>query len=310
VTTLVRPREGRLALDGLYEGVPDYLRRPLTRWLENVYTIRPDTLAPVMDEAGLQRLAALLRIDLRGTDGYGMLIGILAWADDDDERLLDVIHYTLQIPTRMPKMWNELEILRAYGSSTWQATEKGLLGRVDETVVKAFNAVVAVPDSASDHLALAWVGAYGRHPHPASAWHHSIKALEASLLEVVFPDNPTATLSDVINELSTGPWTLQVRGRAREYRIDPLIQMLELVWPDPNRHESATLEPGATKEEACAVVQLTAAIVQWRRDGQIVKKSDPGLFDETVVADSIPASAVAATPSSDAHGACAAGSGG
>ena len=127
MTTLVRPREGRLALDGLYEGVPDYLRRPLTRWLENVYTIRPDALAPVMDEAGLERLAALLRIDLRGTDGYGMLIGILAWADDDDERLLDVIHYTLQIPTRMPKMWNELEILLAYGSSTWQATEKGLL---------------------------------------------------------------------------------------------------------------------------------------------------------------------------------------
>jgi hypothetical protein len=177
-------------------------------------------------------------------------------------------------------------------------------------VVKALNAVVAVPDSASDHLVLAWAGAYGRHPHPASAWHHSIKALEASLLEVVFPDNPTATLSDIINELNTGPWTLQVRGPAREYRIDPLVQMLELVWPDPNRHESATLEPVANKEEACAVVQLTAAIVQWRRDGQIVKKSDPGLFEETVVSDSVPASAVAATPSSDAHGDCAAGSGG
>jgi hypothetical protein len=38
--------------------------------------------------SGLDRLAALLRIDLRGTDGYGMLSGILAWAGDDDERLL------------------------------------------------------------------------------------------------------------------------------------------------------------------------------------------------------------------------------
>jgi hypothetical protein len=273
VTTLVRPREGRLALDGPYEGVPDYLRRPLTRWLENAYTIRPDTLAPGMDEEGLERLAALLRIDLRGTDGYGMLIGILAWTDDDDERLLDVIHYTLQIPTRMPKLWNELEILLAYGSSIWQATDKGLQRRVDETVVKAFNAVIGVPDKASDHLALAWAGAYGRHPHPASAWHHSIRALEASLRDVVRPNDPTATLSDVINELSTGPWKLEIRGRARDHTIDPLVQMLELVWPDPNRHDSGTPEPAATREEACAVVQIAAAIVQWRRDGRIVKNA-------------------------------------
>jgi hypothetical protein len=91
VTTLARPREGRPVLDGPYAGVPDYLHRPLTRWLENVYTVKPDALAPEMDEVGLERLAALLRIDLRGTDGFGMLIGILAWADDDDERLLDVI---------------------------------------------------------------------------------------------------------------------------------------------------------------------------------------------------------------------------
>ena len=61
---------------------------------------------------------------------------------------------------------------------------------------EAFNAVTAVPDSASDHLALAWAGAYGRHPHPASAWHHSIKALEASLRRSSVRTTPTATLSD------------------------------------------------------------------------------------------------------------------
>jgi hypothetical protein len=271
VTTLVRSRDGRPAIDGPYEGVPDHLRRPLTRWLENVYTIRPDTLAPDMDEAGLERLAALLRINLRGTDGYGMLSGILAWIDEDDERLLDVIHYTLQIPTRMTKKWDELEILLAYGGSMWQATGKGLQRRVHATAMEALDTVVAVPDTASDHLARAWTGAYGRNPHHASAWHHSIKALEASLRTVVCPDDPTATLSDIISELKTGQWKLGVRGPDRDYAIDPLIRMLQLVWPDPNRHGSATPEPSATQEEACAVVQLAVAIVQWARDGQIVE---------------------------------------
>jgi hypothetical protein len=272
VTTQLTAREGRPALDGPYEGVPDYLRRPLIRWLENVYTVTPDTLAPDMDEAGLERLAALLRIDLRGTDGYGMLIGILAWTDDDDERLLDVIHYTLQIPTRRPNMWNELEVLLAYGGSKWAATGKGLQLRVDAIAMEAFSTVIAVPDGASDHLPLAWAGAYGRNPRPASAWHHSIKALEASLQGVVCPNNSTATLSQVIDELKTGQWKLEVRGRARDYSIDPLVQMLELVWPDPNRHGSPTPELPATKEEARAVVQLAVTIVQWARDGQIVRK--------------------------------------
>jgi hypothetical protein len=271
VTTQVTSREGRPALDGPHNGVPDYLRRPLIRWLENVYTLTPDTLAPAMDEASLERLAALLRIDLRGTDGYGMFIGILAWTDDDDERLLDVIHYTLQIPTRRPKMWNELEVLLAYGGSTWTATGKGLQRRVNATVMEAFNAVTAVADSASGHLALAWAGAYGRHPYPASAWHHSIKALEASLRNVVCPNNPTATLSHVIDELKTGQWKLEVRGRARDYTVEPLVRMLEVVWPDPNRHGSDAPELPATREEACAVVQLAMAISQWARDGQILR---------------------------------------
>jgi hypothetical protein len=273
VTTQVAAREGRPDLqNGAAQGVPDHLRGPLIRWLEKLYTVRSDILAPDMDEAGLERLATLLRIDLRGTDGYGMLSGIVAWIDDDGERLLDVIHFSLQIPTRMTKKWDELEILLAYGGSMWAATGKGLQRRVHATAMEAFDTVIAVPDNASDHLARAWTGAYGRNSHPASAWHHSIKAVEASLRTVVYPNNPMATLAQIISELKIGRWKLEVRGAARNYAIDPLIEMLELVWPDPNRLDTTTSEPPATREEACAVVQLAVAIVQWARGGQIVKR--------------------------------------
>lgn len=273
MTTQVAAREGRPDLpDGAYEGAPDHLRGPLTRWLEKLYTITPDILTPKMDEAGLERLATLIRIDLRGTDGYGMMSGVLAWIGEDSERLLDAIHYSLQIPTRMTKRWEELEILLAYGGSIWTATGKGLQRRVHATAIEAFDTLVAVPDNASDHLARAWTGAYGRNPHPASAWHHSIKAVEASLRPVVCPNNPIATLSQIIDELHTGRWRLEVRGQARDYAIDPLIKMLELVWPDPNRLDTTTSELPTTREEARAVVQLAVAIVQWGRDGQIVNR--------------------------------------
>jgi hypothetical protein len=88
----------------------------------------------------------------------------------------------------------------------------------------------------------------------------------------VCPNKASATVSDLIDELRTGEWKLEVRGRARDYTIDPLVQMLELVWPDPNRHRSDEPEPPASTEEAQAVVQLAVTIVQWARDGQIARK--------------------------------------
>jgi hypothetical protein len=80
-----------------------------------------------------------------------------------------------------------------------------------------------------------------------------------------------ATLPFIIDQLKTGQWNLELRGQARDYAIDPLVRMLELVWPDPNRHGSHTLESAATKEEAGAVVLLAVTIVQWARNGQIIK---------------------------------------
>ena len=107
------------------------------------------------------------------------------WVDRDEERFLDVIHYTLQLPTRPTKNWKELEVLLALGGSAWRATEKGLERRVHPSAVEAFSMVTAIQDPASEHLALAWGHAYGRNPDPGDAWDHSIKAVEAVLIPIV-----------------------------------------------------------------------------------------------------------------------------
>jgi hypothetical protein len=165
-----------------------------------------------------------------------------------------------------------LDQILSDGGSAYTATERGIEDRVDATAKDAFEAAVRPMDQASTELSEAWSKAYGRDSDAADGWDHSIKAVEAALRPIVCPNNTKATLSNVIGELRSQPWKLKMRGRARDHSIEPLIKMLELMWPDPNRHGAATPEPPATLDEARAVVHAAVTVVQWGRDGQIVRK--------------------------------------
>jgi hypothetical protein len=54
--------------------------------------------------------------------------------------------------------------------------------------------------------------------------------------------------------------------------IHTLIAMLQLMWPNLDRHGDLQARHTPSLEEARAVVQLAVAIVQWGREGQIVKR--------------------------------------
>ena len=167
-----------------------------------------------------------------------------------------------------------LDRILEQGDSIWRATERGIELRVDPTVVAAFEEATAQPDAVSEQLAEAWTQAYGRQPDPSDAWDHAIKAVEATLIPIVCQNNAKATLSNVIGELSSQShrWKLLIRGEARDHSVASLVGMLQLMWPDPNRHGSYAPEPPATIEEARAVVHLAVTIIQWGRDGLIVKR--------------------------------------
>ena len=64
MTSLFTARPGRAAPKGTFEGVPEHLRPQVTRWLDNVYTLNRGFNYTEVDEAALERLAALLRIEL------------------------------------------------------------------------------------------------------------------------------------------------------------------------------------------------------------------------------------------------------
>ena len=162
MTTLVRPRDAWLWMDCTREcRIISGVR--LLDGLENVYTIsrirwrrswtKPASNAwPHSFGSTFVALMATGRL-LASSLGLTTTMSVY-WMSSTN----------LQIPTRMPKMWNELEILLAHGSSTWQATEKGPM-RVDETVVKASTPLQLFPIARV--TTLLWHGwRDGRHPHP------------------------------------------------------------------------------------------------------------------------------------------------
>jgi hypothetical protein len=224
------------------------------------------------DDRSLERIAALLRIEL---DPAFQLMGqVIEWADFDDERYLDLLHHTLPNvldPWNMND-WQHLESLLRYGGSVWRATKYGLERRVDPTATGAFDQATRISDAVSDELVEGWSNAYGRNPDASDAWDHAIKAVEAILRGIVSPNNTQATLGSIIRDLRNGAHKFDFVLTNDLGGVDTFLAMLQLMWPNPDRHGDLQQRRIPSPDEARAVVHLAITIVQWARDGQIVRR--------------------------------------
>jgi hypothetical protein len=270
VTTGFRVREGSQISIGPFEGVPPHLKPHLSRWLRPMYVDGHGQ----PDGPRLIRAVLLLRIDGRSTTGLSLLDAFLSWCRDDEDRLLDAIHRTLQLYPEKSGPVRELDHMLAFGGSVWMATPDGLVRRVNATAKRAFDLATRSHDAASDQLAEAWRKAYGRNPDASDAWDHAIKAVEAVLIDLVVPKQTKPTLGHVVHHLRTQGqlWKLLVPGPNGDHSVAPLVAMLDLLWPNPDRHGNLQPARMPTPEEARAMVQLAVTIVQWARDGQIVRR--------------------------------------
>jgi hypothetical protein len=258
-------RGGRELPSGPFEGVPTHLGPRLSEWLADQLEY----------ETALNDLILVARISVPGRSHEQRLARLVDWARDP-EQFLDVLHAHIRVNLAPNDGWIPiLNALLDQGGSVFHATPDGLLRRVEPAAQSSYDAATSPEDPISRELRQAWAKAYGRDPDPSDAWDHAIKAVESVLIPIVVPNNSKATLSNVIGELrsQSDRWQLAVRGMSRDHAVSPLVQMLSLIWPDPNRHGAATPEPPATIEEVRAVVHLAVTIVQWGRAGSIAKRS-------------------------------------
>jgi hypothetical protein len=63
-----------------------------------------------------------------------------------------------------------------------------------------------------------------------------------------------------------------IPGPNSDYSVAPLISMLELMWPNPDIYGNSQLRRTPSIKEARGVVHVAVTIVQWSRDGQIVRR--------------------------------------
>jgi hypothetical protein len=247
------------------------MRAPLQHWLAGVFGYVPNYVTEKGAEAMLA-VAAAARIPLRvGARVERHYADIVAFTSESPEQFLDVLHYAIQ--TGNPSV-ESLDRLLVYGGSAWTATNQGLQRRVGPSAQQAFDVASLPDDVASEELQHAWINAYSREPDASDAWDHAIKAVEAILIATVVPNQHDSTLGHVIGHLSSQGhlWALVLPGPDNDYSVAPLVTMLRMLWPNPDRHASPQDRRTPSLEEAQAVVHLAVTLVQWGRDGQILKK--------------------------------------
>lgn len=190
--------------------------------------------------------------------------------------MLDVVDAVLHLEEDLhPYSLGSLDRILSLGGSVWQVDgdARRLVRRVDAAAQAAFRDASSPKDVASSQLQEAWTAAYGRNPDASDAWDHSIKAVEAVLIPIVTPKKAKATLGDVVGSLDSqgSLWQLVLHGHDGSRDVAPLVTMLRLMWPNPDRHGG---NPGRkpSLDEAQAVVSLAVTIVQWVRAGALSKR--------------------------------------
>ena len=266
-------REANGGPEVLHEGVPDFLKHPLTEWLRTEFGWhRPASRGGGVDQAFLQQLALAIRLPVQASHEIGGISKQITTAINRDEELfLDAIDATLRFRAGHAQAGN-LQQLLELGASAWTVdlAKRGLVRRVDSTAMDGFARATTPTDKVSEELREAWVSAFGRSPNASDAWDHSIKAVEELLIPIVLPGVAKPNLGGVAGQLRSAPHKWQLTPTTSSTSLNDALTlegMLRMLWPNPDRHGGTAARRSPTQREAERVVHLAVAISQLCRDG-------------------------------------------
>lgn len=237
----------------------------LLHWLEGAFGYR-DARGGVRDKMLLD-VALAVQVTIY-PDNYDVrpLRQLLNYAARDDDLMLDILDAVLHTRVLHESTVEALRQTLRDAYSVWTVSLGGtsLERRVEEVAHDAYKDTVGQGGAAATHLQEAWGQLYGLTPNPSDAWDHAIKAIETSLVPIVAPRNPRATLGTIIAELKKDPVGVTFRlGSNPE-----LSQALRFAWPNPDRHGGGAHRV-PTESEAAGVVHLAITVVEWERHGVI-----------------------------------------
>ena len=281
-------REGRGGnWEGPFEGVPEWLFGPLATWLDHRYPLYTRASQRYEAVGEYQRLAMALRISLDDdTRPKAALVHqrrFIAMARAQPDLLLAAADHWLSIadfPPYPPTNLNataELEsVLRRAGSVyTVMPGDPPYLSRVvGQEQQSSAIATTGRGSNASAHISAAWRAAYGRDPHPTTAYRESVRAVEAASIAVVSPRHSRATLGTVLGELRANPGRIALRielGRP-ELAAEAVTAMLALLWEgQQDRHGTPDADAplSVTLEQAQDATRLAVLLVEWFESGSI-----------------------------------------
>lgn len=281
------------AYDGPYEGVPEWLFRPLWEWVEKAYPQRARVGGVSVEDpnarGNYRRLGMALRIRLEGatwTDVSSMVANLHSICVRDPVMLLNVADYWLAHDSKDKAAQTEaLEALLAQAKSVFRVQfqePKALVRRVAPEAQALADSLMS-GGRPGEHMARAWRQAYGRSGSPNEAYRESIKAVEAAAKPIVSPNNGRTTLGTVIRDMRAKPekWSVRLRSQTRSDQMASLIGMLDALWSgqDGTRHgdsdESTPMD--VRQEDAEAALSLALTLVHWFTTGVVTVNERTGV---------------------------------
>ena len=261
--------------DGPFEGVPAHLQHGLIHWFTDI--AESGTGGYFGHERQLREIAAFLRARVNpGANAARLAEALIATAVQNEEFFLDLIDATLEIFAVGTSRTAALRRLLDLSGSVWSVDEatKSLTRAVTDEAQATYELAISVADEITAQIREAWSHAFGRNGDPSDAWDHAIKAMEALFIPLVIPKKDKANLGGVVGELRNQGhvWEMVLPGKDDDNDVTPLVGMLNGIWPNTDRHPGGTNDRPPTPEEARAVVTLAATIVQWHREGWVLRR--------------------------------------